>query len=360
MDNRCHAGGRRAAASRHATVKAAYVTFLMRNDSYLPGALLLGHELRRMTTRADVVCLITSHVSAGAAHVLRSVFDHVVTVADVYVPHRHTCGRPGVPHMFTRINALRLGSDGDLGFEYEKLVVLDADVLPLARYDDLLDLDVPAGVLNERKEHFVPVGRRSGVEPSTSLGRDGLIRWCWHNVYEATCPHGYPIPVEVTDRVLTDPTNMGINGALLVLEPSMPEYGAITDDLASEETRTALSQSYMWPDMQYLTGRWSGRWRNVDVRYASLNGYPHPRHLYGVHLAGIKPWNVNHRSFHHYSRFEDFELWRRRFVSMMDREPGLSRYRKLRRLRWAMSHSAAPRPEDPRSSRRNGRHRDCA
>lgn len=360
MNNRCHAGGWSADAPRPATARAAYVTFLMRNDSYLPGALVLGHELKRMTTRADVICLVTSQVSASAASALRTVFDHVVTVDDVYVPHMYTCGRPGVPHMFTRINALRLGSDGDLGFEYEKLVVLDADILPLARYDDLLDLRAPAGVINERKEHFVPVGRANGEVRATSVGRDGLVRWCWHDVYEETCPHGGPIPRAVTDRVLTDPTNMGINGGLLVLEPSMAEYGAIIRDLALEATRAKVSQTYMWPDMQYLTARWSGQWRSVDVRYASLNGYPHPRHLYGIHHAGIKPWSVDHRSFPHYSRFADFELWRRRFVAMMERQPDLSQHRRLQRLWRAMSQPPAPSREDRLSARRNDRRRDDA
>ncbi len=37
----------------------AFVTFLMLNDSFLPGALLVAHQLRCLWTRADLVCLVT-------------------------------------------------------------------------------------------------------------------------------------------------------------------------------------------------------------------------------------------------------------------------------------------------------------
>ena len=56
-----------------------------------------------------------------------------------------------------------------------------------------------------------------------------------------------------------------------------------------------MGDLFDWPDMQYLTIRWSGRWRNIDVRYSALNGYPSLEVLYGTHFAGFKPWYLQRR-----------------------------------------------------------------
>ena len=41
----------------------AYVTFLMRGDGYLPGALTLAYALRCQETPYPLVCLVTGDVS---------------------------------------------------------------------------------------------------------------------------------------------------------------------------------------------------------------------------------------------------------------------------------------------------------
>jgi len=43
--------------------KSAFVTFLMLNDSYLPGALMLAYGLRKQETEVDLVCLITEEIT---------------------------------------------------------------------------------------------------------------------------------------------------------------------------------------------------------------------------------------------------------------------------------------------------------
>ncbi|MBN2309789.1 MAG: hypothetical protein JXR94_12505, partial [Candidatus Hydrogenedentes bacterium] len=121
----------------------AFVTFLMRNDSYLSGALMAGHALRKQQVRADLVCMITEEITAEARRALEIVFDHVIEVDTIYVPHKRRQERQDRPFWFTRLNALRLGGDGDLGLRYDRVVVLDADVLPLRHYEHLFSLDAP-------------------------------------------------------------------------------------------------------------------------------------------------------------------------------------------------------------------------
>jgi glycogenin glucosyltransferase len=231
--------------------------------------------------------------------------------------------------MFTRLHALRLGADGDLGLAYRKVILLDADVLPLRGYDRLWALDPPAGIVNEHKSHLVHVGADGRYHVPSSVHADGT--WHWHRIY-ACCPHGARIPRAITDRVREDPNNLGICGCLFVLEPSMDEFRRIREDIARPAVARLVGEVYDWPDMQYLTLRWSGRWRNVDLRYAAHCGYPELAALYGTHYAGLKPWQVEHKSMRCYARHDDFALWFRRYGSLMARYPALRRIKRLDRL----------------------------
>lgn len=293
----------------------AFVAFLVRNDSYLPGALLLAYGLLKQQSVADRVCLITPDIPEASTALLDLVFDHVVKVEAIYVPIRDCQRRQHLPFMFTRLQALRLGSDGDLGYHYRKIVLLDADILPMRHFDHLFLLDTPAGILNEQKSHLFQVGPHSVGQSSHAAAR-GI--WNWHEAYREI-PHGSRIPRRITDKIRYDNANYGMNTALLVLSPSMMEYSDIMSDLQDEQTRDWISDELTWPEMQYLSLWWSGQWHNVDACFAGLKGYPSLDALFGNHFAGVKPWSVRSKTVaDRYSRFEDFQYWYQEFERMME------------------------------------------
>ena len=318
------------------SARYAFVCFLMLNDSYLPGALVVGHALRKQGTRADRVCLVTEGVTADARVALVQVFDHVVDVEQVFVPHKRRQARQDRPYMFTRMNALRLGTGGDLGLGYEKVVVLDADILPFKYYDHLFTLDAPAGILNEHKSHFVETDAEGRYVIPADVETTGI--WKWHRLYDEMCPHGHRIPKAVTDRVGEDALNLGINGGLFVLEPSLDEFHAIMADVRKPETLRLVGDLFDWPEMQYLTLRWSGRWTNVDLRFAGLNGYPTLSVLCGTHFGGLKPWQFKRdRAIRRWGRYPDFQAWFTAYLEMVSEVyPGLCKVRRLQRLRDAI------------------------
>ncbi|HEX6383415.1 MAG TPA: hypothetical protein VF177_01985 [Anaerolineae bacterium] len=309
----------------------AFVTFLMLNDSYLPGALMLAYALRRQQSQADLVCLVTEEITAGARYALELLFDHVVRVEKIFVPHRRRQQRQDRPYWFTRMNALRLGEDGDLGLHYEKIVLLDADVLPLRYYDHLFLLNAPAGIINEQKSHFLESSTAGQYVIPPSVETTGT--WKWHQLYGPVCPHGRRIPREITDRVQEDVTNLGINTSLLVLQPSLDELKFLKEELGRPAVRRLVGDLFDWPDMQYLTLRWSGRWTNVDLRFSGLNGYPSLKVLFGTHYAGFKPWYFGRaQSMAHYGRFDDFRFWFKEYGALMAAYPGLQKVKRLRVL----------------------------
>ena len=303
------------------SARFAFVTFLMMNDSYLASALLLAFGLKEQGSEADSVCLVTEEISAEAREALDAVYDRVLAVDKFVVPHRETRKREDRPLWFTRLNALRLGPDGDLGCRYEKVCILDADVLPLRHFDHLFSLRAPAGILNEQKHYCLETGEKGAFVFPDSIASEG--KWNWHRRYEPTCGHGERIPAAVTDRVRVDTTNLGLNGSLYLFDTSAPTLDDIRTDVERPEIREYVGDRFKWPDMQYLTMHFSGEWTSIDIKFSSFNGYPNLGSICGCHYSGFKPWHFNKKSIAVYRTFEDFRFWYESFVAMVDRHPAL-------------------------------------
>jgi len=294
-------------------MRYAYTTFLMRNDGYLPGALVLGYAIKTQSTH-DCICLVTKDISRRARAALAIIYDKIVEINEIRMDSGVKHGRSDRNILMTRFEALRL-------VEYDKVILLDADVLPLGGYDELFELPAPAGIIMERKEECY----RGVCNNSTPL------KWHWHDLYEPICPHGAPIPKGITDRVRHDPTNMGVNSGLWLVKPSLTEHANILTALQNPKI-VSMVTCFPWPEMQLATFLWSGFWINIDIRYCSIRGYPHVDALYGIHFAGLKPWQIHNRSATHYAHFPDFVLWRKYFTSMYWRYPPLREYAGLKRL----------------------------
>lgn len=304
----------------------AYVTFIIRNDSYLPGALVFAYALKKQHTQNDLICIVSENISDNAKNALLTLYDDVITIDEVYVPHERRHERQDRPFLFSRFNAFRLGKDGDLGKAYDKIIIADCDLLPLQKYDDLFDLPAPAGIINEKKEYCMAYEDGNYIVPD-SVYIDGT--WIWHEHYKQI-PHGSTIPKNITDRIKTDKNNMGINASLMMFHPTMDLYLSMMDDLANKKVQNEIS-TYNWPEMQYITDKLSGQWTNVDLRYSSFNGYPAIDVLYGIHYAGLKPWSIKNKSIKSYGKFEDYQLWFLVYSKMIEEFPSLNTF-KLKRI----------------------------
>ncbi len=301
--------------------KYAYVTFVMRNDSFIPGALVFAYALRKQRTIADLVAIVTDDVSDDAKTALLELYDDVITVNEIYVPHKDRHTRQDRPFLFTRFHALRLGIGGDLGKAYEKIILADADVLPLSDYDQLFSLPTPAGVINEKKAYCVESDKGQYIIPD-SVYEDET--WIWHKKYK-DIPHGAKIPKALTDKVIKDTSNMGMNAALYLLDPDIGLFYDIMSDIENAEVRNMIA-TFPWPEMQYITQKLSGKWHNIDLKYTSFNGYPMIDILKGIHYAGLKPWKRNHRSIKHFAKNEDYRLWYAVYQMMISEHQSLLKY----------------------------------
>lgn len=289
----------------------AYVTLVMLSDSYMPGALVLGHQLKKLSPHIDRICMVTPQVSPKARSVLAWTFNQVIEVTpwllEAQEGHRHDWSS-----LFTKLECLTFT-------QYQKLLFIDADILPLADYQALFNLKPPAGILNETKDHFVKASTRE----------KGLL--AWHDAYQGLCPHGAPIPEFITNRIASAPDNLGVNSCLWLLAPSKKEHAQIATSLKTKATR-AFVNTLALPEMQFMTYYWSGKWSNIDIRFAAFNCQPGLEYVYGTHFAGLKPWQwqrgISHR---HYMRLPDYQLWSKTFMDLYKDLP--LEYRRMSRLK---------------------------
>jgi alpha-N-acetylglucosamine transferase len=310
-------------------MNCAYVTFVMRNDSFIPGALVLAYQIKEQSD-FDIICLVTSDVTHSGREQLSLLFDQVIVVEEIVVPHKNRHSRQDRPFLFTRFQALNINEYQEK--HYDKIAVLDADILPLKKYDDLFELPTPAGIINEKKEYCVRYENGRYIDTSTDDGQ-----WHWHKHYHHV-PHGTLIPQAITDHVIMDSDNLGVNAGILVLNPSKESFESLMTSIKMESSMKFI-ETLKWPEQQFFTKYYSGYWSNIDLRYASFNGYPNLNILYGTHFAGLKPWKVNHRSIKTFSRFDDFQLWYKTFIRMIDENHKLLGFNSIKKVyKFASEH----------------------
>jgi glycogenin glucosyltransferase len=312
----------------------------MFNDSYLPGCLMAAYGLKRQGSRSDRVCFVTEDVSDRARRALLTLYDKVLPVEEIPVPgyqesYSSTSPRTGSARVqsaaLTRFASLRLGPDGDFGCSYEKVVNIDADLLPLRDFERLWSIPAPAGIINESRAHMADIDGRGQLVARPDALRTG--KWVWHDVYADICPPGTPIPREITDRVAVDFENYGVNASLLMVEPSMSTYHKFMDWVDHGEIRELVRNRWPWTDQQAATLFWSGQWTSLDPSYSIFYGYPTIELARGLHYAGVKPWSWRKKGFaRRLDRFPDYALWGRRFLEMLDELPELRGVGGLKRL----------------------------
>jgi alpha-N-acetylglucosamine transferase len=111
----------------------AYVT-LVATDAYAAGALVVAHRLRQLGSIKDIVCLTTPNISSSVREQLRKVLlvIEVDELRSTQVDNLQLLGRPELDVTFTKIQLWKLT-------QYQKVVFLDADTLPLLNVDELFD-----------------------------------------------------------------------------------------------------------------------------------------------------------------------------------------------------------------------------
>ncbi|KAG5983151.1 hypothetical protein E4U55_000700 [Claviceps digitariae] len=119
-----------------AACEQLYATMLL-SDSYLPGALVLGHSLRDAGTKRKMAVLVTlDTLSASSISQLKAVYDYILPVPRIRNEHPANLSlmnRSDLHSAFTKINLWKQT-------QFSKIVYMDADVIAYRAPDELFDL----------------------------------------------------------------------------------------------------------------------------------------------------------------------------------------------------------------------------
>jgi len=294
----------------------AYVTLVMLGDLYIAGAIVLAHTLRLLNTQADLVVLVTNDVSEEGRKILSSFFDKVHIINYVDITNWRTKKQKHKKYLevvFTKFHLFDLT-------EYKKVLLIDADALVLKYPDHLFTLNTPAGCFLEDKDLFISYDK----DGNYILPPDGKIKW--YQKYCACCSHGKLIPKNMTDRVAYDQKNSGIGGGLMLLEPKKGEYDSIISDVSRGKMKYLVENKFVWPEQQYLTLRYSGKWHSINPRFFGLQGYPHWSVLYGLQYGGDKPFVLNSKfDMSIRVNYPDFVLFHKYYGQILKEHPEFSK-----------------------------------
>jgi len=231
----------------------AFVTVLYGNNVYMSGAIVLGYTLMRTKTTYDRIILVTPDVSAEYIGYLRNVYTHVIKISYVDVnPTIFLKSDTRFRDVFTKLACLEL-------IAYEKIILLDLDMIVCKNIDHLFKLDPPAACI---KHHNLPYGQK--IDP----------------------------------KMICDGTKLvgSINAGLMLLKPDLAEWNEIKTDI---KNNTYL-QKYKYPEQDYLSLRYCDKWTSITFNYNFQFGLTHRVKQLGYKISDIyvihysssyKPWN---------------------------------------------------------------------
>jgi thiol-disulfide isomerase/thioredoxin len=273
--------------------------------AYLDGCILAALGLKRQNTQADVICFITHDISDKDEEKLSNVFDKVIRVP--YISPYDMGGKGDLktimmdPKLFDNCNGytkdhpyvhvfFKLHIFNPKLFPYEKVCFVDSDLVPLNYYDSLFMLDCPAG--------FVEYRKKFPYLEALNWDRCDFLK------------HGEKIPKELTD--VDKKTGADVNAGLLLVKPNKEEYESMIKELTSPldtwmgkdklhkgfynfnfntpSGREYIENSYCYPEQNYLTKRFSGKWHYIEFSFQSWA--LDPCNSFGIHMAAFnpKPW----------------------------------------------------------------------
>jgi len=302
---RAYKGGR---AEADPPKKCAWVVLLMVGKAYAPGALVVAQSLRAMKTKHDIVCMVTDDVPFETrAQLQRPIFDHIIEVPYVTRPTRPFKAKKQaelysgwIDRSFTKWNCLKLT-------QYNRVILVDADVVAVTNCDDLFELRPPAACYSNPWAYPWQTG---GVKNPYCREACDL-------------PHGARVPATQIEEALRTKSFVGW-GAMVLLEPNMERFEAFIAMLYADavfgEEFNSISGSDEISIAAFYAREGSG-WTHIHQRYLAIPWKKNwvSRDIRAYHFHGRKPWDMGPKEY------PDLAMWWEVANHLIENYPDLRR-----------------------------------
>jgi len=233
------------------STKAAYVTLVTKTD-YLPGVLVVDHCLKAVGSRYPLVVMVTQTLPKEVRDVIAKrgiVMREVKRLKPKDGTHTLAAHDSRFGDTWTKLQAFSL-------VEYERVVLMDSDMIVKRNMDELMDLDLSEGEIaavhacacNPRRLKHYPAD------------------WTPENCAYTPLIH----PSALTSPSTTNPSSPRpyglLNSGLVVLNPSQELMQNITDFLFT----SPLVATFSFPDQDLLSEFFKGKWRPLPWCYNAL------------------------------------------------------------------------------------------
>jgi len=174
---------------------------MITTESYVTGAMVLGHSIERSSWNGDAAVLVTSDVGQAARERLGRFWRKVVEIQPLANPH--TQGDRGLDYFDTMFTKLRIWELTD----YERVVYVDSDAIVLGSLEELPDRPSFAAapclwppdrfnsgvlVVEPSRERFGDLVSRIGELPSYDGSDQGFLNEYYHDWFSG--PAGRRLP----------------------------------------------------------------------------------------------------------------------------------------------------------------------
>ncbi|KAF7339366.1 hypothetical protein MSAN_02150500 [Mycena sanguinolenta] len=267
-------------------LKAAYVTLLTK-VSYLAGTLVLWYGLQESQSAYPLVVMVTPELEQDARNVLEKFGIRMIEVQSLLPEdgvHKLSESDKRFHDTWTKLRQAISVADGVFWLiEFDRVVLLDSDMVVKKNIDDLMTMELPKGGIaavhvcacNPRKfAHYPP---------------DWIPENCAHTAVSG--------PTEPPPAPVDQPRPYGqLNSGTVVLEPSLERAQKLAHFLATDQRVPTWS----FPDQDLLTAFFHGKWSSLPWYYNALKTLRniHPQ-LWDDDVARCvhyilpeKPWHV--------------------------------------------------------------------
>eukprot|EP00928_Gymnodinium_smaydae_P078901 TRINITY_DN62958_c0_g1_i1.p1 TRINITY_DN62958_c0_g1~~TRINITY_DN62958_c0_g1_i1.p1 ORF type:complete len:795 (+),score=172.44 TRINITY_DN62958_c0_g1_i1:68-2386(+) len=228
-----------AAVAEAARGRYAYVINLWGSSpEYVLGALVLGHSIRRAGSRHSLVCLCAGDVPAHCVALLSHIWEcrrveHVEVVTSklaVAMGPEHRFAK-----VFTKLRAMEL-------VDFEKVLVMDIDLLVTSNVDELFELPAPAAMRRGFNDGWYTIKHGETIDGTFFFsGRDPGSQWSWGQ-------------------------GTGINAGVMLWQPDLDVFAEMMSELSEPNHPEHCTGN--GPEQDYLSRFWADApWTHIDVCY---------------------------------------------------------------------------------------------
>ncbi|ORY91634.1 nucleotide-diphospho-sugar transferase [Leucosporidium creatinivorum] len=249
---------------------------LLTKCEYLQGALVLDQSLRKHNSAYPLVVYATPSLPLEAREILQARRIAVRDVAYLEPVDKLKAKLDDHDHRFadtwTKLRAFEL-------VEYERVVMVDSDMLVTDNMDELMTMPLEEG--------WIAAGHACTCNPMKlkHYPSNWIPENCGHSLANLTQP--------ILPSQFTKPTHHLLNSGLVVLEPSAAAFGKIYDTLQYDERVL----TFQFPDQDLLAAVYKDRFLPLSYRYNALKTLRHchpnmwrDEDVKNIHYIMKKPW----------------------------------------------------------------------